>query len=234
MTTDLSAKLDLRRKSRRRAQLKRAAIIAAVLALLAGIVWVIWFSPLLHVRSVEVVGNQVTTPEQVIEAAQVPLDTPLASINGAAIRERVLALPPVAAVDLTRNWPNTLVIEVTERQLAYQLADGPSFLWVDADGRIFHTSTARVPGVVAYTSSQEERLLRDVATMVLALPPEIAEQVSHVEASSIDHLVIQLGDRIIIWGNAEKSAEKAALLPTMLAMTGQVIDVSVPSHPAIR
>lgn len=235
MTTDLSARLDLRRKSRRRSLLKRAGIVVAAVAVAAALVWLVWFSPVLQVREVEVTGGEVTTPEQVIEVAQVPLGTALAAIDAGAIRERVLSLPAVAAVEVKRNWPDTVVIVLTERQVVYQRVVDGGFQWVDAEGRVFHTSPVAVPGVQAHTATDDERLLRDVATMVSALPPEITEQVDRVAATSIDHLVIYLIDgRIVVWGNAEKSAEKAALLPTLLAMAGNVFDISVPSHPAIR
>ena len=87
---------------------------------------------------------------------------------------------------------------------------------------------------------QTEREFRDqvgadVATVVAALPPQVAEATERVEASTIDHIVVLLVDgRSIVWGNADNSAEKTAVLPALLAMSGTVLDVSVPSHPAIR
>ena len=72
-------------------------------------------------------------------------------------------------------------------------------------------------------------------TVVAALPPQVAEATERVEASTIDHIVVLLVDgRSIVWGNADNSAEKTAVLPALLAMSGTVLDVSVPSHPAIR
>ncbi len=60
----------------------------------------------------------------------------------------------------------------------------------------------------------------------------ITEQLS---TASIDNIVVTPTDgRPIVWGNASQSAEKAALLPVLLAQPGNVYDISVPSHPAIR
>jgi cell division septal protein FtsQ len=69
----------------------------------------------LAVRQVEVTGSVLVPPEQVQAVAAVVLGTPLARVDTAAVAARVRSLPSVAAVDVSRSWPHTLVIEVTER-----------------------------------------------------------------------------------------------------------------------
>ncbi len=235
MSADLSARLDLRRRARRRSRWRRILIGVGVLVAVVAGAWLVGFSSVLETRDVSVQGNKLTTSEQVLDAAQVPLGTPLARVPGAAIRQRVLALPAIADVKLHRQWPNGLVIEVVERELVYQRMDAGSFQWVDAEGRVFRIVSERSPGIVAVTSNNEQRMLADVATVVAALPPQVAEATERVEASTIDHIVVLLVDgRSIVWGNADNSAEKTAVLPALLAMSGTVLDVSVPSHPAIR
>ncbi len=233
---DLSSRIDLRRRNRRRGRLRMVAIGIAVAAVLIGLGYLVFGSTVLETREVQVEGSQIATAEQVIEAAQVPIGTPLARIPAAAIKQRVLALPSVQDVSLKRVWPNTLVIQVTERTLAYQRLAGGAYQWVDAEGRIFHSTPDRVEGaLVANTATDDPRLLADVATVVAALPPDVAAITEQLSTASIDNIVVTLTDgRLIVWGNASQSAEKAALLPVLLAQPGNVYDISVPSHPAIR
>lgn len=234
-TADLGPRLDLRRKTQRRSRLRRLALLLAVLAVLAGLGWLVLFSTVLETRQVEVSGTQIVSEEQVIETAQVPLGTPLTRIPAAAIKQRVLSLPAVAEVKLRRGWPHTLGIEITERTLVYQRSHEGHYQWVDAEGRIFHSTDEPGPSVVAQLPSGDQRLLADVATVVAALPSDVTDQTERLEAATVDSIVILLVDgRTIIWGNASQSAEKAALLPTLLAMPGSSYDVSVPSHPAVR
>lgn len=233
--TDLGPRLDLRRKTRRRTRLKRTAIGVLAVLLVGLLGWVVLFSSALETREVVVEGNQITTTEQVIEVAQVPLGIPLTRIPAAAIKQRILALPGVAEVKLHRNWPHRLGIEVIERTMVYQLVDAGGYQWVDAEGRVFYTRPDRVPGVVATTASDDQRILADVATVVAALPAEVAEQTEMVTAVTIDHIVISLADgRQIIWGNATKSAEKATVLGALLTQPGTIYDVSAPGYPAVR
>ena len=135
----------------------------------------------------------------------------------------VAALPEVADVQLHRNWPHQLGIEVIERTMVYQRINGDSYQWVDANGKIFHTIGERVDGIVADTAGDEQRMLADVATTVAALPPDVIAQTGQVSASTIDHIVVLLVDgRSIVWGNADNSAEKTAVLPALLAMSAGI------------
>jgi len=233
--TDLGPRLDLRRKTQQRARRKRAIIIGAALVVVAVLAWVALFSSALATREVTVTGTQLTTTDEIVQTARVPLGTPLTRIPADAIRQRLLALPEVADVVLHRNWPHELGIEVIERTMVYQRINAGSYQWVDASGKIFHTASEPVEGVVADTAGDEQRMLADVATVVSALPADVVAQTTQVTASTIDHIVIELADgRQIVWGNASLSDEKAALLPVLLAQPGTVFDVSAPGHPAIR
>lgn len=233
-THDLSVRLDLRRKTRRRTHARRLVIVAAIVAALLGLGWLIWFSPVLEVHEVKVEGNTLLTTDQVLTTAAVPIGTPLARVPAGEIADRVKQLPAVAEVDIDRAWPNGLVITVTERTRVFQRLDAGSYQWVDAGGLIFHATPERQDGVVAVTGSGEERLLADVAAVVQALPADVLALVGHMEAPTVDRIVVLLTDgRQIIWGNAAQSSEKAALLGPLLAMPGTVFDVTVPSHPAV-
>lgn len=233
--SDLSAKLDVRRRARRRSWFRRSALALGVLALLVGVVWLVGFSTVLDTREVVVEGNDLMATSQVIATAQVPLGTPMLRLPTSAIRERLLALPATADVALRRDWPHRLTIQLSERSMVFQRLDAGTYHWVDESGRIFHMVPDRSPGVVAVTGTDEPRMLADVATVVRALPRGVAEITEHLEAPSVDHIVVLLTDgRTIVWGNASQSVEKAALLGTLLGMPGSVYDVSVPSYPAVR
>lgn len=235
MSADLPARLDLRRRARRRSRARRILLAAMVLVVTGVLVWLALFSSVLETRRVSVEGTEILTADEVLQAAQVPIGTPMARLPGGAIKQRVLALPAVAEVRLHREWPNELVIRVGERTMVYQRSDAGSYHWVDSEGRVFHSETERQPGVVAIVTGNEQRMLADVATVVQAMPPQVLEATDHIEADTIDHIVVLLADgRTVVWGNAGKSAEKAQVLPALLNMPGTVFDVSVPSHPAVR
>ncbi len=228
-----------RRRSRARAirLVLRGLVGALVVAVVAGLVWLVGFSPALAVSSVEVRGTSVLTTDQVTAAAQVPLGTPLLRLDTAPIQARVAALPPVARVEVTRSWPQGVRITVVERTPTYALrnADGTVSL-VDRAGVAYFVAATAPDGLLqAELAKPDPRLQRDVATVVAALPAVLRDQATLVTAQSVDHIVIRLdGGRQVIWGSADQSEVKAQVAAALLVTRASVYDVSAPSHPATK
>src|SRR4051794_37110178 len=57
------------------------AVVLGVLLVLGGLAWLVYGTPVLGVRDVQVVGTRLLTPEQVRQAVAVPDDEPLARID---------------------------------------------------------------------------------------------------------------------------------------------------------
>ena len=76
-----------------------------------------------------------------------PHGTPLAQVDVDAVRARVAALPPVGQVQVSRRWPSTLLISLTERTPA-AIPAGKQFDLLDDHGVIFRTVLSPPPGVI--------------------------------------------------------------------------------------
>ena len=75
MSADLSARLDLRRRARRRTRLRRILLGTLGAAVSCVLVWLVLFSSVLETRQVSVEGTGILTAEQVTQTAQVPIGT---------------------------------------------------------------------------------------------------------------------------------------------------------------
>jgi cell division protein FtsQ len=74
--------------------------------------------------------------------------------------------------------------------------------------------------------------LREVALVIEALPAGVADEVDHVEFSSLDSILLVLSDGSQVqWGSAEQSALKAEVLETLMTIPATTYDVSVPGLP---
>ena len=235
--TDVSAAIEQRR--RREARRRRTTMAAAVgmLGFALVLVWLVRFSPVLAARSVEVTGTQLVTTEQVLQAADVPMGTPIATLDTTAVAQRVAEqLTGVGRVSVHTRLPGTVVVEVTERTAVYERRTAAGYQWVDASGVIFNTTAKHTKGVpVATTDGVENRLLADVATVVKALPPALRKRLDHVAASSPDDIVLQLDKgQQVLWGSAAASEDKARVVLVLLGQQATVFDVSSPGTPSTR
>ena len=118
------------------------------MALLGGTVWLMYFSPLLVVRQVAVTGHQQLRSEQVVAAARVPMGTPLARQDVDAIARRATTLPAVQAASVSRRWPDTITVTVTERRPLLAVRQPGGFALVDPEGVAFAESASVPNGVM--------------------------------------------------------------------------------------
>jgi cell division protein FtsQ len=231
---------------------RTAVLLLAVLAVLLGGfgAWALYGSNWLRIERVSVhwqQGPRELTEEQIIEAASVPVGSPMASLDKGAVRDRLLErLPRLESVEVVRGWPHGVTLKVTEREPELLVPRSGGYTQVDDDGVAFAETRSRLPGVpvleMALEDSpsrhrfDEERVLRHVAAMAAELPAELRDQVRLIRVTSYDALTLQLtGDRTVRWGSPEDTRAKAEALARVMDAAGEAayFDVSVPSAPAV-
>jgi cell division protein FtsQ len=210
--------------------------VAGVLlvALVAGGGWLVYFSDVLVVKRVDVAGQHLLSRGQVLATAKVPDGEQLARLDVGAIAARLKALAEVRTVDVSREWPDAVQIRIQERVAVAVIEIGGRLRGLDADGVVFSEYAKAPPGLprISSTSSTSPDALREAATVVAALPKELAAMVDHVEVLTVDQITLVLKDeRIVLWGSADDSALKADVLLKLLRQPGKVYDVSVPGQP---
>ena len=230
--TALSEHARAGRAARRSRLLRRLRTALLVLLPTAGAAWVLLVSTWLAVDRVEVRGEARLAAPDVVRAAAVADGTPLARVDLAAVARAVARLAPVADVEVSRSWPGTLLVEVTERTAVAGLEGATGVRLVDAEGVVFATERALPAGVVGLRVSAPGP--RDPSTLaaleVLAgLPPALRAQVRTVRAPTPSAvLLVTRTNRQVRWGGPTAGADKAAAVLALLGRPATVIDVSAP------
>jgi cell division protein FtsQ len=205
-----------------------AAVAVAVVAALA---WVVFGTSTLGVRTVVVSGTRIVSPDQVRAAAAVVPGTPLARVDTGAVAHRVGELAPVDSVAVSRGWPHTLVITVTERTPVATVAMPDGYGLIDAEGVVFQVLRRRpdLPLVRVTDPGPADATTLAALRVLGALTPELRDRLDSVVADAPGRISLRLrGDRMIVWGDAEQSETKALVATSLLDRPGRTIDVSAP------
>ncbi len=223
-----------RRWARRWLAWRRITVAVLALLIVGGAVFAVYFSSWLEVEGVEVRGTLDLTSGDIAAAAEVPIGQPLAKVDLEAIERKVMSLGAVRTVDVSRKWPHDVLIEIEERTPVAVVKRGDLLRNLDAEGVVFgdrRRPPANLP-MVETSSDVGTDALREAATVAGALEPAFLATVDHLEVESVDQITLVLrDDRIVLWGNAEQSGEKAEVLSALLSREATVYDVSVPGSP---
>jgi cell division protein FtsQ len=233
------ARKDFRRR-RNAGRWRKLRLVLFALLLVAAVsasVWVVFFSSYVTAREVSITGTTTLGDGRIQRVADVPTGTPLARLDLGAIRARVEGITSVKTAEVSRSWPHTVQIDVTERTPIAVINQGNGLQALDDDGVLFgHYATRpkRLPLVIAPPDTADEALVEG-GRVIGSLPAGIAGRVDTVEVSSVDKIQLVLGNgRRVLWGSADESGQKAEVLAVLLRRPGQQIDVSVPGRPTTR
>lgn len=208
------------------------ALVTVVLA--AAVTWIVAVSPALGVDTVRVRGAADVGSAKVRVAAAIKHGAPLVRLDTAAVAGRVRALPEIASATVRVAYPSSVIITVIERIAVGYVTAGEKYVLLDRAGVQFRTVTLMprsLPlfSIPAGTSAKPTGMA--VATVAAALTPALLAEVASVQAFDPTAITLLLVDRRIVrWGSAQRSADKARILPVLLGQPGTRFDVTNPDQ----
>jgi cell division protein FtsQ len=221
----------------RRRSLRRRWIAVAVLAGLTGVAYLVIFTSLFGVRSVEVTGLKTIPADQVRAAAAIEPGTPLVRLDTDEVRDRVARLPKVFSVEVSRSFPSTVEIAVTERVPVAAMPRSDGVHLVDGTGLDYEVVKQAPPGLPELevsTATPEDPPTRAAVAVLAAIPQQLRAQLVKVSARTPGDVQLNLADgRLVKWGGADRSERKAAVLAALLTRPGKTYDVATPDFPTV-
>ncbi|MGB3439171.1 MAG: FtsQ-type POTRA domain-containing protein, partial [Actinophytocola sp.] len=211
----------------------------AMLAVLSVVVvgYLVMFTSVLGVRSVEVIGTKEIPEDDVLAAAAIERGTPMVRLDTAEAAVRVAKLPSVFDVVVERSWPSTVEIVVTERIPVAVRKVGVQLHLIDATGLDYSTVTTAPPGLPTLAMDDirpGNPATRAAVTVLLDIPEQLRSHLVTVSADTPGNVRLTLADgRVVKWGNARDNARKAAVLAPLLTRPGTTYDVATPDFPTV-
>jgi cell division protein FtsQ len=208
------------------------------IAIVAGVGWALLESRFFVVRGVEVTGTHLVTPAEVRSAADIPAGLPLIKVNGASVARRVDQIRQVQSAQVSREWPDRVLITVTERTPALAIPGSSGYQLIDKYGVVVETVSEQpldMPILDLPAGSAQPPALRGspavyaAAVVVRELPRYLARSLVSVQAPSATEVTLRLRHGVsIIWGGTDRAAEKAKELAVLMRTHARSYDVSAP------
>ncbi|WP_285137956.1 FtsQ-type POTRA domain-containing protein [Microbacterium sp. lyk4-40-TSB-66] len=227
-------------RSRRRRNLW-IGVGAAILVTVAGTAGAA-YSPLFAVERIDVVGTSQLDPAAVTDALGGQLGTPLALVDDSAVKAALVRFPLVESYTLEARPPHDLVVNIVERTPIGAIQGAAGFTVVDAAGVALSTTPDAPAGqpVLDIAEGTQSAAFHAAGRVMRALPDAVRAQVTGVSASTPDDVTLTLGasGSTVVWGSAERSAEKAVVLDRLMQKSppdrAREYDVTSPDAGVVR
>lgn len=203
-------------------------------------VWAI-FSPWLSVSQVVASGIETSTAHSVLAENGVRAGTPMVLINVARIESLLLEDPWVAEADVHRDWPDTVMVEVVERDPAAWVRTEGGWTRRALDGVALPSESepddtmARIEMPdLADSEARASIELTGALEFVAALPADVASGtvITHQE----NELWATVSSYHVRLGRSDDMTEKALSLAALLEENpakGSTLVLIAPTNPAV-
>lgn len=242
------------RISRRRQAIARSrkrrfvASTAAIIAIGLG-VWTAFWSPLLSVRDIDVVGARHVDAADVAAVTGLGSDDNLLLVAPSQIASKVEQLAWVRDARVDRKLPGTIRVRIEERKAAVVLSVAGEQWTLDRTGHVLTAGSAAkgLPAIAGMPLSEvstgarvAEPEVQDALAAWRSLSPKIRRQVAAVLAPTPERITLSFVDGTQVrFGAARSLRAKNEVLQALLAQlraeggAAAYIDVRVPTNPAI-
>jgi cell division septal protein FtsQ len=212
--------------------MKRKLIALSAVAVLAGATYVLGYSTLFTVSSVEVIGSnkQITTG--------ITKGERLARVEPRAISTKIEMLDWVKSADVSRNWINgKVVISLTPRTPIAIYKDQV----IDSSGSSFVPQGEPPQGLIEIHAASIEDAVKAVAFFT-ELPEELNSSLTVVKVRATGALVLLIennGKKVELrWGTDSENELKTKVYKALIALPENAdikrVDVSAPHAPIVK
>lgn len=239
ISTGLTDRLAERRRAIRTLHVGRLWRGAAALGAALALMWLLFFSPLLALRSQDITltGADATVSVEEVRTVLAPMTgTSLLRLNLETAGQSVSdSLVRVRSASVTRSWPHGLDVHVEMRvPVAYRSSETAGSVDIlDGEAVVLETTEA-IPAGLAHVTGENltPEGVKAVAGAIGALDVASRERVASGSVSESGLVTLRLDNGSLVhWGDSSQSALKASVLAVLLQQQAAQYDVSSPQDP---
>ena len=133
---------------------KKTVKVIGIIFLVMLLMIILLSSSLFNIKAIEVSGNKKLSNEKIISLSSLELYSHILKFNKSKIVENIKENAYIEKAKVTRIYPNTVSIEVEEREVRYMLQFADSYVYINNQGYMLEISNEKlpVPVLVGFTT----------------------------------------------------------------------------------
>lgn len=247
---DFQARVREKKKVSRRLVLIRTGVVLLVMALIAGLSWLLFLSPVFRLQADKISvsgGNAWVSNDRVASIVAHQGDRSLLLISTNGVEQEISGMAGVTDAKVRKSFPHGLEVTFDAQEPTAVFKDAQDRLTaVDRQGRVLNTVSKPVKGVPVIQVStvnraQQDQAVRQTLRILSTMPEAMRHSVTKVTAETQDSITTELdqGNHVIIWGDGSDLKLKQAVVDKIINDPSKIgdkhqLDVSAPLRPIVK
>ena len=209
---------------------RRAALsIGGCIGIVAVLAAVAPFTPVVPMRGINVHGNHVLTEEYVQQLADIAPDTPMGRVDVRRAAQNIAADPWVETVTVSRDWPSSVDVEVTEHVAVAFIAQDDGTHLIDSNGVDFLVAEPPPQAIELVGAPIEDaEAMAAVVDIAASISERARNEIAAIDVAPLNHVLRTNDGRAIVWGASEDNENKSYALEAVLQMEGREFNITNP------
>jgi cell division protein FtsQ len=228
----------LKEQRRRKANRRLIILLFLFFTMIAVVAYV--QSPLSHVKKITIKGNELLSTDEIIKITKISKDTNIWSVKKDTISLTLKEMNVIKQAKVTIKWPNTVMIEIEERNKIAYLESDESYFPVMENGKVLmDRDVAELPvNAPILFKFKEGAILKEMVTALDELPVEVLNAISeiHYTPKKTDqyHISLFMNDGFEVSATLRSFSEKMIHYPSIISQLDPsikgIIDLEVGSY----
>ena len=247
---DFQARVREKKKVSRRLVLIRTGVVILVMALIAGLAWLLFLSPVFRLQTDQINvsgGNAWVSDDRVTSIVAHQGDRSLLLISANGVEQEISGMAGVTDARVRKSFPHGLEVTFDAQEPTAVFKDAQGKLTaVDRQGRALNTVAKPVDGVpviqvATVKRAQQDQAVRQTLRILSTMPEAMRHSVTKVTAETQDSITTELdqGKHVIIWGDGSDLKLKQAVVDKIINDPSKIgdkhqLDVSAPLRPIVK
>ncbi|MGG3466580.1 cell division protein FtsQ/DivIB [Neobacillus pocheonensis] len=227
-------------KEQRRRKANKRLVLLLILFFTMIVVVAYTQSPLSHVKTITIKGNEIYTKQEIIKSSGLSNHMNIWKVRKDTVSSKVRKLSEINNVDVKTKWPNTILIEVKEHKRIAYLKKDTNYLPVMENGKILKNRKTEVIPVNSpiLFDFKEGAALGEMIKELENLPSEIVNSISeiHYTPKKTDkyHISLFMNDGFEVSATLRSFSDKMVHYPSIISQLDPnkkgIIDLEVGSY----
>ena len=148
------------KRAKRNTRIKRLLKIMILLGIVIGGSIFAMTSPMFNIKEIQVVNNNIVTSETIISLSELKVDENMFRFSSYSVKNKIKENAYIEEVKIHRKIPNTIQIEILERQPKYSVDFMGKYAYINTQGYILEVSDTNMElPVIQGISTKEEEIV---------------------------------------------------------------------------